>query len=432
MVDSPKIRHSKPRRDPVTIDLDAEPAAVQAKSEETAAKDAAAAENHPLLDEVPPVPPKADKAEAGPMGGSTSSSRPEQAPPSSTLKQEPRRGGVSAVAAGLIGAVIALAGAGGLQMAGVLPTPGGSATNAEIEGLKGEIAGLRDQIGAAPAASSTEQLTQQVDQLTVAMDEALSKLETATSSAVPAVDTGAIDQRFQDIEAKIASLGQQAGSVDLAPLTQRIDALEASVGEARQAASGVADLQTKLSAIETRLADLDSKLAEQAAQPGAALAIAASALKAAVDRGDPFMTELETYAAVSPQSPEIEALRGMAASGVPARTTIENSFPDAANAMVAAAKPTDPDAGFLDRLMSSAQSLVQVRPVGMIEGDGAPAITARMEVALKKGDYATVLSEYETLPEASKAAGAEFIAAVKARHAADDLVGTILSAALKA
>jgi hypothetical protein len=336
------------------------------------------------------------------------------------------------VAAGFIGAVIALAGAGGLQMAGVLPTPGGSAANADIELLKGEIAGLREQIAAAPAASSTEQLTQRVDQLTVAMDEALSKLENAASAAPQSVDTGAIDQRFQDIEAKIASLGQQAGSVDLAPVTQRIDALETAVGEARQSASGVSELEAKLGTIETKLADLDARIAEQAAQPGAALAIAASALKAAVDRGDPFMTELETYAAVSPQSPEIEALRGMAASGVPARTAIENSFPEAANAMVAAAKPSDPEAGLLDRLMSSAQSLVQVRPVGMVEGDGAPAITARMEVALKKGDYATVVAEYEKLPEASKAAGAEFIAAVKARQAADDLVGTILSAALKA
>ena len=47
----------------------------------------------------------------------------------------------------------------------------------------------------------------------------------------------------------------------------------------------------------------------------------------------------------------------------------------------------------------SAESLVKVRPIGAVEGAGVPETVARMEVAVKPGDYAKALAEYDTLPE---------------------------------
>ncbi|WP_244423452.1 hypothetical protein [Nitratireductor aquibiodomus] len=52
--------------------------------------------------------------------------------------------------------------------------------------------------------------------------------------------------------------------------------------------------------------------------------------------------------------------------------------------------------------MASARSLVVVRPVGSVEGDGPDAIAARMEAAVVANDYEKALAEYETLPEAGK------------------------------
>src|SRR5690606_10816324 len=101
--------------------------------------------------------------------------------------------------------------------------------------------------------------------------------------------------------------------------------------------------------------------------------------KAAIDRGMPFTTELETYAAIAPDSPEIAALRDMAASGVPTHAAIQARMPAVATAMIAAGKEIDPQAGIVDRLLSSAQSLVSVRPIGMVEGADVAAIVARME-----------------------------------------------------
>ena len=188
----------------------------------------------------------------------------------------------------------------------------------------------------------------------------------------------------------------------------------------------------RIDGLERQVASFSERLAEQAEQPGVALAIAASALKAAIDRGTPFMSELETYAAIAPDSPEVAALRDMAAAGVPTRAAIEAQMPAAATAMIAAGRPVDAQAGIVDRLLSSAQSLVAVRPVGMAEGSDAPAIVARMETLLRNGDLAGALAEYDTLPPAAKAAGADLAAQIRARHSADEIVGRALAAALRA
>jgi hypothetical protein len=464
MVNSPKIRHSKPRRDPVTIDLEADAVSKAgteaAKSAETdpifvsenarsedapaSATAASPSPDKPLLDEFPAPKPTAAKADEQPFGrkdSTVSDAKPAPVPksgkPATPIppKAEPaRRGGMNAVAAGIIGGVIALAGGGALQYAGLLPVPGGNATSsAEVEGLRSEFQSLRDQLAAAPAA---ENLAPRIDELAAALEETKSQIAAVASGGTASPEAAqALEDRFKAIEASVAA-AQSAGPgtpVDLAPLREQMSGLDAALAEIKTSAASAATLANdKIAALEATVAELTGKVAEQAEQPSAALAIAASALKATIDRGDPFMTEIETYASIAPQSPEIEALRGMAASGVPSRTAIADEFPAVANAMIAAAKAEDPDAGFLDRLMSSAQSLVQVRPVGMVEGEGAPAIVARMEVALQKGDYAAAIAEFDKLPEPAKAAGSEFIAKVKARHAADGLVDTILSSALKA
>ena len=456
MVNSPKIRHSKPQRDPVTIDLDAESVKAESASPDTAKPEAAAtaasakspepapeakAADKPLLDEVAPKA-GAENDTKPPFGREQPSTSPQPAagadktPPKSSPplppRAEPKRGGISAIAAGFVGGLIALAGAGALQYGGVLPPLGGNTTaTAEFDGLRAEIVTLRDQIAAVPA---PENLAPRLDELAAALGETRTQLQALQAGGTPSPEAAAaLDERLKTLEAAIAAAQQGGQPVDLAPLNQRLDALDAAVAETKQAASGAAaPLEQRIASLEAKIQELGGKVAEQAEQPSAALAIAASALKATIDRGDPFMTELETYASIAPQSSEIDALRGLAAAGVPARTAIDDAFPAAANAMIAAAKAEDPNAGFIDRLMSSAQSLVQVRPVGTVEGEDAPAIVARMEVALKKGDYAGLVAEYDKLPEPAKAAGADFIAKVKARQAADGLIGTILSAALKA
>ena len=99
--------------------------------------------------------------------------------------------------------------------------------------------------------------------------------------------------------------------------------------------------------------------------------------------------------------------------------------------MIAAGRTEDPNAGILDRLTSSGMGLVQVRPIGMVEGEDVPAIAARLDAAVQAGDYERALTEYDTLPAEAKAAGQAFIEKVRARLAADSLVDEALATALQ-
>ncbi|MDP3899449.1 MAG: mitofilin family membrane protein, partial [Mesorhizobium sp.] len=340
--------------------------------------------------------------------------------------------------------IVALAGGGALQYAGLLPSPAATGADAAVlAALQSDVAALKDR--PTPAADPADgaalgALSERVDVVVASIDQMKADLAASASadSGTSPAAAQALDERFQALETAIAALPAAGG--DATALEAKLATLETGLAAAvravedAKAAAEAADAASlaRLATLEQTVAGLAGKVAEQAEQPNAALAIAASTLKAAIDRGDPFMIELETFAAVSPDSPEIAPLRDMAASGVPSRTAIAAGFPDAAAAMIAAARSADPDAGILDRLMSSAQSLVQVRPVGMVEGADVPAIVARMEVALNKGDYAAALKEHEALPPAAKAAGASYMATVQARLAADELTTKVLSAALKA
>ncbi|UCI30656.1 COG4223 family protein [Mesorhizobium sp. B4-1-4] len=485
MVKTPKMRHSKSRREPVTIDL--EPGAVSRIVDEDAAKDAAQTDEAKAEEaanasqpEAPEEPVHADQTDlepwehadatgqAGADAPATKAAEPEmpypgsEAPPakpfdygfedastkagetkaaagktearSEPMAAQPKRGGVNGIAAGIIGGVIALVGAGGLQFAGLLGAPGSGAgvsldgVNGQIASLKSEIAGMKEA-GGGDASAKVDGLSAALDQ--VKSDVATLKSTVAQGGAGDSAGLAALGDKVKQIETAVTALGK-AGStapVDLGPLNEKLaglDALVKSTDEAAKAQEG------RLAALEQSVSQLSGKVEAQAGQPKIALAIAASALKAALDRGAPFATELDTLAAISPNASQLAALRPYAEKGVPTRTEIASQMDAAANAMVAAATPVDQNAGFLQSLMSSAESLVKVRPIGAVQGPGAPETVARMEVAVNQGDYAKALSEYNALPEAAKAAGADFAGKLKARIEVETQVDALISGAMKA
>jgi hypothetical protein len=448
MVKPPRIRHSKSRKDPVTIELG--PDEVSRVADELRGDDPAtivddqqappssSAPGHeeetaaPVgVDEMPAshadAPNDGDRA-AEPAGTTTfgrDADRPYASAPPHAPEPPRQRRVASALVAGLVGGVIALAGAGALNFAGYIgperAVPGQQ--DSETDALRAEIAALRDEIaGMGP--------DQRIDGL--ASDLSALRNEIATLRSAPSDDgaSAALEERLTALEGRIATLAESTGDADaLAGLGSRLNTVEQA---ARQSGEASGALAARLDALDRDMAALTEKVEAEAAQPHLALSIAASALKSAVDRGGPFTTELDTYAAIAPEATEIAALRDFAETGVATRSAIAAEAPEASRAMIAAARPVDPNAGFFDRLVTSATSLVDVRPVGTVEGDDAGAISARMEVAVQAEDYAAALAEYEKLPEAAKAAGAGFIAKVRARQEVDRLVGQTMAAALAA
>ena len=104
--------------------------------------------------------------------------------------------------------------------------------------------------------------------------------------------------------------------------------------------------------------------------------------------------------------------------------------PDVATAIVEAVNQPDPNQSWSDRLMSSAKSLVSVRPVGNIEGESVEAIAARMEEKVKNGDLPGASAEWNSLPALGKQASAAFKQSLEARIRVEELVGGALSKAV--
>ena len=370
----------------------------------------------------PKVEAKASAASSASSNGSRTSS--------SAPKSAPARQPTSGLLPGLAGGLAALLIAGGLQYAGILGAPSsgaddGGETQAEIASLKSQIADLAGARNGGDAAGQIEGLSGEIAQ----MKSEVEALKSASSQAPAPEALAGLDQRIKDVEAAVTSLGQGGAAGEIAALTDKVGALDTALKAAGETAT--AD-DGKIASLEQSVSQLTSKVDAQASQPKIALAIAASALKSAVDRGGAFKAELETFAAISPNARELATLRAHAEKGVATRADIVADTDAAANAMIAAAKPVNPDAGIVERLVSSAESLVKVRPIGAVEGPGVPETVARMEFAVSQGDLAKALAEYETLPEPAKAAGAEFAAKLKARQEVEALVDQLVAGAMKA
>jgi hypothetical protein len=330
----------------------------------------------------------------------------------------------------VIGGVIALLGAGTLQYAGILGTPGAGAS---LDAVNSEIASLKTRIGTLGQDNGGEALGR-INELSGALDQVKADVEALKSAPAASddnADLAALGDRVGKLEQSVAALGQNSNQqpVDLGPVNEQLSALDALVKSAGETAT---KQEGRLAALEQSVAQLTAKVDAQASQPKVALSIAASALKAALERGGAFSAELETLAAIAPDAPQIASLRAYAEKGVPSRAEIAEQADAAADAMVAAAEPRDRNAGFFQSLLSSAEALVMVRPIGAVEGAGAPETVARMEVAVKQGDYAKALSEYDTLPEAVKAAGADFAGKLKARLEVEKQADALIASAMKA
>ena len=450
MVKTPSTRHSKSTREPVTIDL--EPDAVRRVDDNPATDPAdvpASVEEAPFVAENPvteAVEPVAGSADDRPLASSASESAEttapetiatpdtaasggsmeppvEDKPRAAAPEPAPRRSGASSLLAGVAGAVVALAIAGGLQYAGVLGSLSGQ-ENERIAALEAQLAGTKQDIQALANrpddTSGLQELRNEFAALKTQVDG-----DDGTAQAL-----NGLDERLKTVETAVSDADRNGATVaDLAALSDKVAGLEALVKSAGETSSAN---EGRLAMMEQSVSGLNSKVEAQAEQPRIALAVAATALKSSIERGAPFSAELETLATIAPDAPELAKLKPYADKGVPTREDIAAQMNGVADAIISAGTPVNPDAGYIDQIWQSARSLVQVRPVGAVSGTGVPEIVARMEAAVVAGDYKKALAEYDSLPEQAKAAGAGFAETMRARLEVETLVDQLVATAMKA
>lgn len=400
-------RHSKTKSDPVTIDLCAEevkemPAADSDGAEDNVTAEATAEpapEDATSNDDAASSSTSRAEATSRSYAGIPNSSMPPQSEPIPTRKRGDSSLGL--IAASLLGGVIALGGAAGLQYWGVLPSLGtNEKAEASLNLMSGEIEALKKGL-AEQAAAKPEVDLSPVETKLAALEERVAKVPEANGLSA-------------DADARITALSEQVKATETAGATLKTES------------------ETARAALEMRIEAIEKKLDQPRDDVEVAVAIASAGLKAAIDRGGSFTAELDTLEGIKPDDLSIKELRAFAATGVPARAKLVADFPAVADTILASVRSDDPNQSLTDRLLSSAFSSIQVRPVGEVEGEGPDAIVARMETRLTNGDLVAAAAEWDKLPEPAKKASESYKKSLDARIRVEQLVGSALSKAVSA
>lgn len=281
-------------------------------------------------------------------------------------------------------------------------------------------------------------LTAQVDAQASSIAALQTKLTELANVPAPKADT-ALSDRLAALEVLVANLPAPNN------VTGRMDAIERQLKAmaAMPAGTGTADgaamaqVQAEIEALKSGGAGLDAKVAEAAgkldsikaeAQAVMATAVSRAALhqmQSALDSGAPYGSALADLAATT--VPEV--LTAHAEAGLPSLQALRATFPDAARAALEASLQASTGDSWTDRVGTFLRGQTGARSLTPRDGTDPDAVLSRAEAAVAAGDLTKALTELGGLPEAGKAAMADWLADAQLRQDALAAVQT-LSASL--
>ena len=198
------------------------------------------------------------------------------------------------------------------------------------------------------------------------------------------------------LEADLAAADARLNQNDA--LSERLAKLEGATGAAPKSDARVA-------------------IAKSGSESAAAVAVLTLSLEQRLAAGAPFAAELAALSQLGVGADALAPLKPLAESGAPSLPALTANWAKVEPAVAAAAPP--PERSGWDRLLDHMRALVRVRRVGEAAGgDASDPPVARIGAALERGDLAAALDAFAQLPEASRAAGAPWADAAKARVAA--------------
>lgn len=287
----------------------------------------------------------------------------------------------------------------------------------------------------------------QLEQRTAANEAELRTLGPLVADGATARSVAALDERIKALEESVSGLANRVGEGSGAVAAAEPGAPQATTGAIDEGTSEtIGVLRERTEALDRRLesltsrlesmagrldpAELESRLAQLeaalAGQPTVvererqlALTVAVSALERAVREGGPYRDELQTVRRVMPEDqPTLVTLDRWASRGVATRAELADRFQQTVPAILRAAAIPE-DAGWFDRLIGRASTLVVVRKTGDVEGGDTDAIVARAESRLMENELEAALEEVEALTGPAARAAAQWIDAVRARLQAE-------------
>jgi hypothetical protein len=249
-----------------------------------------------------------------------------------------------------------------------------------------------------------------------ALASKLASLEATTKSLSDSLNAlnGKVDQTAS------AAQGAQAQAKASA------DAASTTAKAAAQGGASRGDLDTltsRVAALESAVKSLSDSVSHQAAGGGAddgaaRMVVVAEALRAAVERGTPFQTELAAAKALGADQKTVAPLEPFAAAGVPTAAALSRELATLTPALTEATEPKQSQSTFLDRIETSAQQLVKSTPINAPAGDDPRAVALRISVDATHNDIDAALADIAKLPDAAKSTTASWVQKVQARNAA--------------
>ncbi len=241
-----------------------------------------------------------------------------------------------------------------------------------------------------------------------------------------------LEGRVQALEQKLAD---PAADPRLAPLARSVEETRAETGTLKNDVAALRDAIPPAGTI-LRLAeraDAAEKVAKEIASRHAqtqALLLVVGQLRDAVDRGDPYDMELQAArrVAAADLSPLLDSLAATAATGLPRRATLLDSFAVLAPAIYNAGLA--PDSGDLwHRALHKLAGMITIRRIDGIGNDTA-AVLARAERDLHANALEKAVQDLQPLQGAPAAVAAPWLRDAKARLAADKALSQLTAAAI--
>ncbi|MGB6537011.1 MAG: hypothetical protein WBF58_13725 [Xanthobacteraceae bacterium] len=339
-----------------------------------------------------------------------------------------RYGAGVVVGAALVGAL-----AFGVWVSGLVPTrnaPGAAADggaspaiSAQLDKIEAELQSRPADAALAARVAGIEAQTKALSDLLAGINRRLDEIAVAAQAASQRADAaaGAAKTAAHNADAAAGTAKTAAQTADAAADTAKGAAQSASQNAVQR--SDLDALAARITALEGSIKTLSAAAQRAASMPdrAARAAVAADALRAAVERGAPYQTEL-TAAKSLGAGPNVTApLEPFAASGIPSVAELAHELSQLTASLrpaSASPAPTASGGGFLGRIEKNAKSLVHITPVNAPAGGAPSSVLARLDADAAHADIGAALADVAQLPPVQKALAEPWVAKANARAAA--------------
>jgi hypothetical protein len=247
----------------------------------------------------------------------------------------------------------------------------------------------------------------------------LMRIEAVLANA-PAADA-AIKMTADNVASLNKRLDEIAGSVRDA--RSRADNAVAAAEASQKAGNAPGQARVDTEALSNRIAALEQSTRSNERELAAddkisRRALVASALRDAVERGQPFTAELAAAKVFVVNEATLTPLEAFAATGLPSVVALARELSTLAQPMMKLASEPARQGGVMEKIQASAERLVRIRPVGEAPGDDPTTVIARVEAKAARNDIGGAAADLAKLPVAARAPAEAWIKRAVARDAA--------------